>query len=72
MQPRQVPYNTGKVKIGLAYEPHRAAPLTQEECQVQDALLGIFDNRQDKLTKRYVGVVLFVFLIGLVVFHAHR
>lgn len=72
MQPRQVPYNTGKVKIGLAYEPRRIAPLTQEECQVQDALLGIFNNKEEKTLKRYVGVVLFACLLALVVAHAPR
>jgi hypothetical protein len=72
MQASRTPYNTGKVKIGLAYEPSRKTPLTHEERQVQDALLGLFDNKEERAAKRYVGVVLIVCLIALVVAHAPR
>jgi hypothetical protein len=36
---KQVPYDTGKVKIGLLYTPPPPTP-TPEEDWVQDALLG--------------------------------
>jgi hypothetical protein len=68
----RAPYNTGKVKIGLAYEHKAAHKPTPEEQQVQDALLGLYDNREARATKRYVGVVLFACLLALVVAYAPR
>lgn len=73
MQARRVaPYNTGKVKIGLAYEPKRKHVITPEERHIQGVLLGLFDNREERQLKRYVGVVLFVCLTALVVAYAPR
>lgn len=37
---RVTPYDTGKVKIGLYYEPPKP-PLAQDEVILQHALLGI-------------------------------
>lgn len=38
-RPEVVPYDTGKIKIGCRYIPP-AVPLTDEEMQVQQMLLG--------------------------------
>lgn len=72
MQARQAPYNTGKVKIGLAYERRSQHKPTPEEKHIQDVLLGVFDNKEDRELKRYIGVVLFVCLTLLVVAYAPR
>lgn len=37
---RVVPYDTGKVKIGLRYEPPKP-PMSRDEEKIQAALLGI-------------------------------
>lgn len=68
----RAPYNTGKVKIGLAYEPTTKHIPTPEEQHIQDVLLGLFDNREERQLKRYIGVVLFVCLTALVVAYAPR
>ena len=38
-QPRVTPYDTGKIKIGVYYEPPRP-PQDEDEIALQDALLG--------------------------------
>lgn len=38
-KPRVTPYDTGKIKIGVYYEPPRP-PQDEEELALQDALLG--------------------------------
>lgn len=72
MKTRSTPYNTGKVKIGLAFEPRNVRTLTDDESRLQDALLGLYDNRQDRAIKRYVGLVLFAIALAMVVSYAHR
>lgn len=39
MKPRITPYDTGKLKIGVYYEPPRP-PQDEEEIALQNALLG--------------------------------
>jgi hypothetical protein len=68
----RAPYNTGKVKIGLAYEPKAKHIPTPEERHIQDVLLGCFDNREERQLKRYVGIVLFILLTVMVVAYAPR
>jgi hypothetical protein len=69
---KSAPYNTGKVKIGLAYEPRPPRAQSADESRLQDALLGSFDNSRERDIKRYVGLVLFVIALALVVSYAHR
>ena len=45
-RPEVVPYDTGKVKIGCRYVPP-AVPLTDEEMQVQQMLLGSNRHGED-------------------------
>lgn len=71
-QAKTPPYNTGKVKIGLAYEPPMRRVQSIDEARIQDALIGSFDNKQERELKRYLGVVLFAFLTALVVAYASR
>lgn len=72
MNKNQTPYNTGKVKIGLAYEPQRPRIQSKDEEMLQDVLLGIYNNKHERDMKRYVGFVLFVILVSLVVAYAPR
>lgn len=37
---RNVPYNTGKVKVGLAYEPPRKSHITPDGERMQRVLIG--------------------------------
>jgi hypothetical protein len=66
------PYDTGKVKIGFAYEPQRPRLQSADEERLQNALLGLYDNKQERKIKRYVGLVLFVIALALVVSYAPR
>lgn len=69
---KSTPYNTGKVKIGLAWEPRSARSITDDESRLQNALLGLYDNQAERELKRYVGLVLFVIALALVVAYAPR
>jgi hypothetical protein len=70
--PSRTPYNTGKVKIGLAYERPVRPVLSDDEHRIQDTLLGLHDNTQDKRIKRIVGIVVFILLTSMVVAYAPR
>lgn len=72
MQPRQVPYNTGKVKIGLRYEPPKRVSLSDDELRLQKALLWSPDLSEHIGLKRYIGAVVFTCLLGLVLAYAPR
>lgn len=72
MQAPRTPYNTGKVKIGLAYEPPRQAELTRDELHIQSALLGLHDNTQMQRDKLAWGVIFFLAILLLVVVYAPR
>ena len=69
---KHIPYNTGKIKIGLLYEPKPPAVQSADEARLQMALLGIYDNTPMRDTKRYVGFVLFVIALVLVFVYAPR
>jgi hypothetical protein len=56
--PKQVvPYDTGKVKIGLRYDPPKP-PMTRDEEKIQAALLGI--KLMPYIPWQFVGGVVFV------------
>lgn len=72
MTTRPTCYNTGKVKIGSAYEPRQQFRLSDDESQLQDYLLGLHDTSESKTTKRYAGIILFIALVSLGVAYAPR
>lgn len=72
MNSKMPPYDTGKVKIGLAYEPQRPRLQSADEERLQDALLGLYNNKPEREMKRYVGLVLFLIALALVVAYAPR
>ena len=53
-QKQNVPYDTGKVKIGLLYQPP-APPMSEDEEKIQAALLGIRSPLTD-LTRALVRI----------------
>jgi hypothetical protein len=57
-RPAVVPYDTGKVKIGSRYVPP-AVPLTDEEMQVQQMLLGTSRHAEDfwKMHGEWMAIV---------------
>lgn len=72
MKVNNTPYNTGKVKIGLLYDPKPPAVQSADEARLQMALLGMYDNTPMRVTKRYFGMVLFVIALILLVAYAPR
>ena len=72
MKDKHIPYNTGKIKIGLLYEPKPPAVQSADEARLQMALLGMYDNTPMRVTKRYFGMVLFVIALILLVAYAPR
>lgn len=59
---RVVPYDTGKVKIGLRYEPPKP-PMSRDEEKIQAALLGI--KLMPHIPWSYIGSVVFVIALLL-------
>lgn len=57
-----VPYDTGKVKIGLRYEPPKP-PMSRDEEKIQAALLGI--KLSPYIPWSYIGSVVFVIALLL-------
>jgi hypothetical protein len=55
-------YNTGKVKIGLTYEPPKDFYMTLDECRLQEALLS--EKKFDVWTVVYY-VCYVLLLLGL-------
>lgn len=72
MQQKTPPYNTGKVKIGLTYEPPKRSDISTDESRLQNALLGLYDNTEVQREKAAWGVIFFVAILLLVVIYAPR
>lgn len=72
MQAKTPPYNTGKVKIGLTYEPPKQTYISDDESRLQNALLGVFDNSEVQREKAAWGVIFFLAILLLVVIYAPR
>jgi hypothetical protein len=67
-RPAVVPYDTGKVKIGCRYEPP-AVPLTDEEMQVQQMLLGTSRHTEDfwKMHGEWMAVVAICVMVVMLI-----
>jgi len=62
---RQVPYNTGKVKIGCQYEPRRNY-MDADSYFMQSVLLGDYNYRRRQMARRVLYVVGLVALFVVV------
>lgn len=71
MKTRPLCYNTGKVKIGSAYEPPVRTQFTQDEERLQSALLSYPDLSSHIALKAYLGLILFVCLLVGVMLYAN-
>lgn len=62
---QNVPYDTGKVKIGLLYQPP-APPMSEDEEKIQAALLGIRSPFTDLLRAlvRFGAAIAVIVAIG--------
>ena len=68
---RVTPYDTGRVKIGLLYQPHRRVVMSADEERIQAALLGLEPRFLDRVVhalshRPWSGLVVFVVLMGLI------
>jgi len=59
---RNVPYNTGKVKVGLAYEPPQKNYSNPDSERIQQRLLGV--ERIE--SHNYTGWCVYLFVVILV------
>lgn len=61
----RIPYDTGKVKIGLAYQPKQNYPMSRDMEALQRGLLQAKLERRAASAAYMVGVV-FIFVLGVV------
>ena len=66
------PYNTGKLRIGSMYEPPRRSTMSDDESHLQNVLLGVYDNSEQRREKLAWGVIFFLAIILLLVIYAPR
>ena len=55
-------YNTGKVKIGLAYQPKQNYPMSRDMEALQRGLLQAKLERRAEASTYLIGVIIFVVL----------
>ena len=55
-------YNTGKVKIGLAYQPKQNYPMSRDMEALQRGLLDAKLERRAEASTYMIGVIIFVVL----------
>ena len=55
-------YNTGKVKIGLAYQPKQNYPMSRDMEALQRGLLQAKLERRAEASTYMIGVIIFVVL----------
>lgn len=59
----QVPYNTGKVKIGCRYEPPKRSNPTAEDNLWSNVLLGVSPRPTHRSWKFWLYMVFYAFLL---------
>jgi len=69
---KRVPYNTGKVKIGVAYQPRPRYELSATEARLQQALLGNQPSLEDRAERLFLRCLYVIGLIGLGIVIATR
>ena len=58
----RIPYDTGKVKIGLAYQPKQNYPMSRDMEALQRGLLDAKLERRAEASTYMIGVIIFVVL----------
>ena len=59
---KHIPYDTGKVKIGLAYQPKQNYPVSRDMEALQRGLLDAKLERRAEASTYMIGVIIFVVL----------
>lgn len=62
---KQIPYNTGKVLIGVHYEPPKPEYMNQENEHWQNVLTGVYQKRRANKMQfiLYVAVLVGIFML---------
>lgn len=66
------PYNTGKVLIGVAYQPRPQYELSHTEERLQKALIGGLHAREERAERLFLRCLAVVGLFGLIIIIATR
>jgi hypothetical protein len=66
------PYDTGKVKIGLTYQPRQDNGLSADAQRLQLALLDTKDRQQERTERLFLRCLYVIGLIGLFIVIATR
>ena len=61
----RIPYDTGKVKIGVRYQPPRNYPTSRDMEALQRGLLDAKLERRAEASTYMIGVIIFV-VVGVV------
>ena len=64
MQAKLPPYDTGKVKIGLLYQPRQENEYSTDQVLLQKALLDETDSDQIDLVQTIVYVIILAIICG--------
>lgn len=64
MQAKLTPYDTGKVKIGLLYQPRQENEYSTDQVLLQKALLGERDSKETDLVLAIVYVAALAIICG--------
>ena len=64
MQAKLTPYDTGKVKIGLLYQPRQENEYSTDQVLLQKALLDETDSKDIDLVQTIVYVILLAIICG--------
>lgn len=62
---KQIPYNTGKVQIGLHYQPPKPEYMNDEAEHWQNVLTGVYQYRRKRRTQFiwYVAALAVIFML---------
>lgn len=64
---KRVPYNTGKVKIGVAYQPRQHYPISATESRLQQALLGDQPSLEDRAERLFLRCLYIIGAVALTI-----
>ena len=56
----RIPYDTGKVKIGVAYQPKQNYPMSRDMEALQRGLLNAKLERRAEASTYMIGVIIFI------------
>ena len=69
---KPVPYNTGKIKIGAAYQPRPRYELSATESRLQQALLGDQPSLEDRAERLFLRCLYVIAAVALAIIWVTR